>query len=146
MNRFMKQALAGGAGLLLAASLQAQAKDFFASAGEPHGVVRTEVMQSAKQIFPVRIVSINGRQTSTDHRGTVWLKPGEHTLTLRGSMDKARTPGIKRNVGRGGGTSTLEITIEEGNTYYVGGKRNSDTDNRWTPVVWKVETSSTAGR
>lgn len=130
--------LTGIAGLALAASAQVGANGL-SSPDRPHGVVRTDVERKAEQIFPVRIVEIDGDLVSADNKVALWLKPGEHTIKVRGHLRQDFAGGVQRTVGSGKGTNELQINVEEGKVHYIGGQKSPDTGNAWTPVVWKVE-------
>lgn len=139
MKQLMKRGLVFAAALVLAGAAHAGGKDSLASPGEPHGVVRTDVERKAEQIFPVRIVEIDGELVSADNKVALWLKPGDHTIKVRGNLRQDYAGGVQRTVGHGKGTNELQFTVEEGKVYYIGGQKSPDTGNAWTPVVWKVE-------
>lgn len=142
MKRCTRQAIPLLAAVFLTAAAAHAGSSGIASPGEPHGVVRTDVQKTARQIFPVNIVEIDGDQVSVDDQIAVLLKPGRHLLKVRGGADMDNTFGLKRRIGNTGGDNSLEIVVESGKTYYVGGK--VDRSNNWKPVVWKTRTS-TAG-
>lgn len=163
MKHVLRIAVAGAGLLALGATAQLGEVPGLASKDEPHGVVRVDVQRQAEQIFPVRVVEVNGNLVSADDKMALWLKPGKHTLTVRGGVDfhgttfglttagpttdralrsatrMDNTFGTQRTVGRSGGENKLEIEVEEGKIYYIGAERSPDTDNVWKPVVWKVE-------
>lgn len=113
----------------------------FASPNEPHGVVRTDVLQSAKQTFTVDVVAIDGDLVSTADRHAIWLEPGEHTLTVRSKVDLSDTFGIKRSIGYSEAPNQLTLTVEAGKVYYIGMKAIRGERQDWQPVVWKVAES-----
>lgn len=109
------------------------------SAGDPHGIVRVDTERKAEHIYPVKVVEINGDRVSVDDKVALWLKPGKHTLTVRGMVDRDATFGVSRSVGQGNEKNSVEVDVEEGKIYYVGARVNPREGGRWEPVVWKVE-------
>jgi len=140
MKRFTKQAAFALAAIFLAGAAAHAGPAAIASPGEPHGVVRTDVQKTAQQIFPVSIVEIDGDQVSVDDQIAVLLKPGKHVLKVRGGTDMDNTFGLQHQIGNTGGDNSLEIMVEAGKTYYVGGK--VDRKSYWSPVIWKTEPRS----
>jgi hypothetical protein len=138
MKRIALKILAGIT-LLGVAAAAAAGTDALVTQKDPHGVVRVDVEKRAQHIHPVKVVEINGDLISTDEKVALWLKPGKHTLTVRGMIDRDQTFGISRSVGQGNEKNSVEVNVEEGKVYYVGAKVNPREGGRWEPVVWKVE-------
>ena len=83
MKHIMKQVFAAIALLGFSAAVAA-GNEALVSPGEPHGVVRVDVERKAEHIYPVKVVEINGDLVSADDKVALWLKPGKHTLTVKG--------------------------------------------------------------
>ncbi len=106
---------------------------------DPHGIVRVDVEKRAQHIYPVKVVEINGDLVSADDKVALWLRPGKHTLTVRGQVDRDNTFGLARSLGQGNEKNSVEIDVEEGKIYYLGARINPREGGRWEPVVWKVK-------
>lgn len=128
-----------GIAMLAVTAAVAAGTDALASQKDPHGVVRLDVEKRAQHIYPVKVVEINGNRVTVDDKIALWLKPGTHTLTVRGMVDRDNTFGVSRSVGQGNEKNSVEVTVEEGKVYYIGAKINPREGGRWAPVVWKVE-------
>lgn len=138
MKRFTKQFIAAFALLGFTAVVSA-GNQALVSPNEPHGVVRVDVERKAEHIYPVKVVEINGDLVSVDDKVALWLKPGKHTLTVRGMVERDNTFGVSRSVGQGNEDNSVEVTVEEGKIYYLGAKVNPRENGRWEPVIWKVK-------
>lgn len=138
MKRFALKVLTGIAMLSVAAAAAA-GTDALANQKDPHGVVRLDVEKRGQHIYPVKVVEINGDRVTVDDKVALWLKPGTHTLTVRGMVDRDNTFGVSRSVGQGNEKNSVEVNVEEGKIYYVGARVNPREGGRWEPVVWKVE-------
>lgn len=126
--------LAGVCGTALAAS------PFVGSRSEPHAVLQLSVVQSAKQIWPVKIWAVDGKLTNRSNQGTLWIKPGEYTFKLKtGAVNMADVPGLSRASNYGQEAHDLKLAVKAGMTYFIGAKFVAS--GRWEPVVWKTETS-----
>jgi len=107
---------------------------------DPYGIVVGSVGKRAEYIYPVEIVEVDGHNIHP--REAVWLKPGEHTVKVRGFV--TNPPGLRsssRFTRRQPETSNMiELVIEEGKTYMIGLK--NDLDNKIQPyrvVLYRVE-------
>lgn len=138
MNRIAKHFVAVITLSCVAAAASA-ASQALVSPGEPHGVVRVDVERKAEHIYPVKVVEINGDLVSADDKVALWLKPGKHTLTVKGMVNRSNTFGVSRTIGQGNEDNSVEIDVEQGKVYYLGAKVNPREGGRWEPVVWKVE-------
>lgn len=138
MKRFVKQVVAAIAVFGFSAAAMA-GNEALVSPKDPHGVVRVDVEKKAQHIYPVKVVEINGELVSADDQVALWLKPGKHTLTVKGFVDRSNTFGVSRSVGQGNEKNSVEVDVEQGKIYYVGARANPREGGRWEPVVWKVE-------
>ena len=129
-------------GILLAlasvAALAATAP-FLNSQSDPHGTLYLNVDQSAKQIFPVKIWSVDGKLTNRNDQGVLWVKPGDYTFSVKldRAVNLANVPGLERGANYGQQEHDLKVTVEQGKAYYVGAKFSAS--GKWEPVVWKTE-------
>ena len=131
------------------------------SASDPHGIVQVGNSQIAKDIHPVILREIDGRQVP----GTVfddvpptasavivdggfrlppqnafYLSPGPHVLRLTAVIrdDLALTlPPVQRFSDRGAGL--LELNVAEGRRYLIGAKLDSARPEHWQPTVYAVQ-------
>lgn len=138
MKHVTRRILAGIA-LLAFTAAAAAGNEALAGRNDPHGIVRLDTEKRAQHIYPVKVVEINGELVSLDDKVAVWLKPGKHTLTVRGMIDRDNTFGVSRSVGQGNEKNSVEVDVEEGKIYYIGARVNPREGSRWEPVVWKVE-------
>lgn len=138
MNRITRR-ISTAIAMLAFAACAVAGTDALVTQNDPHGIVRVDVEKRAHHIYPVKVVEINGDLVSTDNKVALWLKPGKHTLTVRGMVDRDNTFGVSRSVGQGNEKNSVEVNVEEGHVYYVGAKADPRKNGRWEPVVWKVE-------
>lgn len=116
------------------------ASPFLGSRSEPHGVLQLDVVQSARQIWPVRIWAVDGELTNRSNQGTLWVKPGDYTFSVKtGKVNMADVPGLSRAAKYGEQTHDLKLDVKAGTTYFIGAKFSASGD--WQPVVWKTEPS-----
>jgi hypothetical protein len=127
--------------LLALASLAAIAASspFLGSQGDPHGTFYLNVDQTAKQIYPVEIWSVDGQLSNRNDQGMLWVKPGDYTFTVKvgRAVNLADVPGMQRRAGYGQDQHDIKVTVEQGKAYYIGAK--FEASGKWTPVVWKTE-------
>lgn len=129
-----------GAALAAACASAFAASPFLGSRSEPHGVLQLDVVQSARQIWPVRIWAVDGKLTSRSNQGTLWVKPGEYTFKVKtGKINMADVPGLSRASNYGDQVHDLKLTVKAGTTYFIGAKFAAS--GKWEPVVWKTEPS-----
>lgn len=127
-------------GMLALASMAAIAatSPFLGSQGDPHGTLYLNVDQSARQIFPVKIWSVDGQLTNRSDQGMLWVKPGDYTFSVKlGKVNMADVPGLQRGANYGQEEHNLKVTVEQGKSYYIGAKFSAS--GKWEPVVWKTE-------
>jgi hypothetical protein len=112
---------------------------FLGSQGDPHGTLYLNVDQSAKQIFPVQIWSVDGKLTNRNDQGMLWVKPGDYTFSVKlgQAVNLADVPGLERGANYGQQEHDLKVTVEQGKSYYIGAKFSAS--GKWEPVVWKTE-------
>jgi hypothetical protein len=113
----------------------------FAKPSEPHAIINMGVTHSSKDVFPVSLFEIDGKQI-IKRNNAVWLKPGQHSMRFKATIkmdtrSKAVTTRQKTNNPKS--NNTLDINLEEGKTYYVGYDTSDRDPNHWKPVVWKVK-------
>lgn len=144
MKPFIRNPIAWLAAALLATVSLASFADspFLGSKSDPHGTLYLNVDQTAKQIYPVSLWTVDGKQTNRADQGVLWIKPGEYTFTLKvaRTVNLADIPGLQRNARYGLEEHPLKLTVEEGKAYYIGAK--FDASGKWEPVVWKTENQS----
>ncbi len=79
MNTLLRGSIGSLAGMLLAVMCAtAVASPFVGSRTEPHAVLYLDVGQTANQLWPVRIWSVDGKLTNRSNQGVLWNKPGEY--------------------------------------------------------------------
>ncbi|MGH7867033.1 MAG: hypothetical protein ACREP9_05205 [Candidatus Dormibacteraceae bacterium] len=127
--------------LLALASMAAIAatSPFLGSQGDPHGTLYLNVDQSAKQIFPVLIWSVDGKLTNRNDQGVLWVKPGDYTFSVKldHPVNMADVPGLEHGINYGQQEHDLKVTVEHGKAYYIGAKFSAS--GKWEPVIWKTE-------
>ena len=116
----------------------AAASPFLGSQSDPHGTLYLNVDQSARQIFPVKIWSVDGQLTNRSDQGMLWVKPGDYTFSVKlGKVNMADVPGLQRGANYGLQEHDLKVTVEQGKAYYIGAKFSAS--GKWEPVIWKTE-------
>jgi nicotinic acid phosphoribosyltransferase len=112
----------------------------FAKPSEAHGILKLNQSHPSNDIFPVKLYEINGEQVLKRENG-VWLKPGKHSIKVSAVINKNQlTKSItKFQKGYNRDKNILDITVEEGNIYYVGYDASDRNPNNWKPVVWKTK-------
>lgn len=129
--------------LPLQAAMGQSVSDFTTSPSEPHGQIISDVTPTTQDIYPVRFTYINGEPVSGE-RNVLWLKPGEYRILGAVVADRMRrtVPGGSRR-GMRDQMEPLEVVIEEGKHYHIGGLHMYDKENSrrqaWRLVLWKVE-------
>ena len=113
----------------------------FVKPSEPNGKLNFSQTHISKNIFPVSLYYIDGKQI-IKRNNAVWLKPGKHSIRVSSvvnlnSRSKSLRKRIKYNIKNQ--NNTLEINVEKDKTYYVGLDTNDSDPNKWHPVVWKVK-------
>ena len=113
----------------------------FVKPSEPNGMLNFSQQHPSKDIFPVSLFAIDGKQI-IERKNAVWLKPGTHTLRFRAAinLDQRSKTQIKRQKQVSPRkNNSLEIDVQEGKMYFVGYDTSERDPNLWRPVVWKVE-------
>lgn len=139
MNTLLRGSIGWLTGMLLVViCVTAAASPFVGSRTEPHAVLYLDVNQTAKQLWPVRIWSIDGTLTNRSNQGVLWIKPGEYVFKIKlGKVNLADVPGLQRNAVYGQETHELKIKVETGMAYYIGAK--FEASGKWQPQVWKTD-------
>lgn len=113
----------------------------FAKPSEASGILKMNTPHTSKDIFPVTLFAIDGKQIIR-RSNAVWLKPGKHSIRVSASIpldSRSKTVTTRQKFNNPTSNNTLELTIEEGKTYYVGYDTSERNPNNWRPVVWKVK-------
>ncbi len=115
----------------------------FANPSEPSGIIIMDTPRPAQQIFPVRLVKIDGVEIPPRKQG-VWLRPGTHRLRLVAErIDTDWTGGLRarqRQVANWPQKSReLLVEVQAGKKYYVGYDSSDADPKNWGPVVWQVK-------
>ncbi|WP_223788168.1 hypothetical protein [Marinicella meishanensis] len=113
----------------------------FASPSDPSAKVVMNHSNSAKQLFPVKLLMVNGENVPV--RGdAVWLQPGEYELRFSTQINSNYTKqimGLKQRRGLESLKNTLKINVEAEKSYYVAYDASSNNTDDWQPVVYKVK-------
>jgi len=139
MNTVIRSSIGWLTGIVLTMlCAMAIASPFVGSRSEPHAVLYLDVNQTAKQLWPVRIWSVDGKLTNRSNQGVLWITPGEYVFNIKlGKVNLADVPGLQRNAVYGQKTHELKIKVEAGKAYYIGAK--FEASGKWQPEVWKTE-------
>lgn len=113
----------------------------FASPSEPSAKIVMNHANNAKQLFPVRLLMVNGENVNV-RNNAVWLQPGEYELrfatTINGDYTK-KIMGLKERRGLKNLPNTLKINVEADKSYYVAFDASSTETEEWGPVVYKTK-------
>ncbi len=112
----------------------------FASPSDPSAKLILNHSSAAKQIFPVRLLMVNGENINV-RSDAVWLAPGEYELRLASSVNKDYTTqvmSIKERRGLKDFKNTMKITVEADKSYYIGYDASSKNTDDWQPIIYKV--------
>ncbi len=113
----------------------------FASPSEPSAKIILSHSNTAKQIFPVKLLMVNGENINV-RSDAVWLAPGEYELRFASFINKDYTKQIlspKERRGIKDWKNTLKITVEADKSYYIGYDASSNQTEDWQPVIYKVK-------
>jgi len=113
----------------------------FVKPSEPSGILKLSQSHPSADIFPVSIFAVDGKQV-IKRNTAVWLKPGTHTIRVNSAIpldSRSRSLIIRQKVNNPKDNNTLELTIEDGKTYYIGYDASDRDPNKWRPVVWKIK-------
>lgn len=157
----MRSVIAFLAAACAAAVTGCAAERMTVSASDPHGIVAVGNAQFPRDIHPVVLQEIDGRQvpgTGFDEvpvdasavivdgsfrlsaQNAFYLSPGPHQLRLTAIIreDLALTlPPTQRLSDRSAGLLTLNVA--EGRRYLIGARLDSARPEHWEPVVYAVE-------
>ncbi len=141
MNTVMRNFIGWSTGMVLVmVCAMAMASPFVGTRSEPHAVLYLNVDQAARQIWPVKIWSVDGNLTNRSDQGVLWIKPGNYVFKIKlGKVNLADVPGLQRNAVYGQESNELKLSVEAGKDYYIGAKFTAS--GKWKPEVWKVEQS-----
>ena len=126
--------------ILLLFSMQLIASPFV-KPSEPSGILKLNQSHPSADIFPVSIFSVDGKQVNI-RNNAVWLTPGNHTIRVHSTINlDSRSSALitRQKANNAKQNNTLELTIEDGKTYYVGYDASDRNPNKWRPVVWKTK-------
>ena len=96
---------------------------------------------TAKQIFPVNLLMVNGENVSI-RNSAVWLSPGNYELKFAAQVDRKFTQQVlspKERRGLKDWNTTMVLKVEADKSYYVGFDASSNDAENWRPVVYKVK-------
>lgn len=114
-----------------------------ASADEPHAVVSKSVGAMARSIYSVNILKIGPDKTFGD-RKDFRVKPGEYVLRISPDIEAmAKNENVRLSANNRPKLSELvrdlQVTLADGNRYYIGARFEGPTLYDWQPVVVRVE-------
>ncbi len=126
--------------LLLVAFTTMSFANPFAKPSEPNGILSLNTPHTSQDIFPVSLYEIDGKNI-VSRSNAVWLKPGKHRLKMRANVDLSYRSHalLTRNKSLNKNNRILDITVEDGKTYYIGYDTSNNNPNLWKPVIWKVK-------
>lgn len=107
------------------------------SPGQPHGMVLTEAGERADRTYPVQITAINGVNVPRERESVFWIEPGTHVFRVVPMIQSPQ--GVMPVRGAGVDYRHIEITVEQGRRYILGGKVHGPRLSDWEPVVVRVE-------
>ena len=116
------------------------AENHFTSPNKPSAKIVMVSQKTTQSLDSVKLINVNGKEI-IPRSNAVWLKPGQYDLKFSSNMsNNAVNSGSNRmkNI-RKNAKNSLNVTIEEGKTYYVAFDSKDLDINKWQPVVWKVE-------
>lgn len=96
---------------------------------------------TAKQIFPVNLLMVNGENVSV-RNSAVWLSPGSYELKFAAQVNKRFTQQVlspKERRGHNDWNTTMVLKVEADKSYYIGFDASSNDVENWRPVVFKVK-------
>lgn len=114
----------------------------FASPSSPSAKIIMNHSVTAKQIFPVRLLMVNGENVNV-RSDAVWLEPGEYELRFAALINldytkQVMTPKQRRGL-KNDMINTLKIKVEADKSYRVGFDASSTEAEEWQPVVYSVK-------
>lgn len=113
----------------------------FASPSDPSAKVILNKSITAKQIFPVRLLMVNGENVNV-RSSAVWLEPGEYELKFGSVVNADYTQKIltpKQRRGIDDWNTTLKLKVEADKSYYIGFDASSTEAEEWQTVVYDVQ-------
>ena len=113
----------------------------FASPSDPSAKVILDHSIAAKQIFPVRLLMVNGENVNVRSQA-VWLEPGEYELKFGSVINgdytqQVLTPRQRRGIADW--NTTLRLKVEADKSYYIGFDASSTDTEEWHTVVYDVQ-------
>lgn len=114
--------------------------NFFAHPKEPSGQLILVPNKTTKALFPVTLLSINGKEVA--HKdNAVWLKPGSYQLSFSAKVNHSYAGGNGINISRSNNrngklNNDLSITVEDNKIYYIAFDAHDVDQKNWQPVVW----------
>lgn len=119
---------------------QSMAKNYFTSPNKPSAKIVLESQKSTESLSSVKLVNVNGKEI-IPRSNAVWLKPGEYNLKFSALIENndVNSGSNRLKYKNNNSNNFLNITIEEGKTYYVAFDSKDLDIEKWRPVVWKVE-------
>lgn len=111
----------------------------FASPGEGFGAIVGAPAQPARDIYPVKVVAIDGEQIIP--REVFWLEPGKYTLTVSALITDPRgLSAMRGRVHEDDDINKIDVVIEAGKTYYIGAHfTGQDRRAPYSTVLYRVE-------
>lgn len=117
--------------------------EYTASGDEPYGKLIGDTGFVTQDIYPVYFTRINGSPV-TSKRDVLRLKPGTYEVraAILATPLMRTVPGGSRQNARDQSVEPIEVVIEEGKQYYIGGHHLYDQEGSrrqaWTLMLWKV--------
>jgi hypothetical protein len=119
---------------------QSIAKNYFTSPKKPSAKIILESQKSTESLSSVKLVNVNGKEV-IPRSNAVWLKPGEYNLKFMALIENndVNSGSNRLKYKNKSSNNFLNITLEEGKTYYVAYDSKDLDIKKWRPVVWKIE-------
>jgi hypothetical protein len=113
-----------------------------AAAADPEQAVVTVAYDGIpKDVFPVAILEVDGTLQPLPRRETLFLAPGKHSFKLMVKVQDGKTllRGNAHNTRNKDKPGVLELELEAGKRYHLGGKLKGYRTSDWEPVVLRVD-------
>lgn len=114
-------------------------------------VTTLSVAPRSRNLFPARLINVDGEIPGTSGQQTYRLTPGRHALLVAEAIEPEQFSGIA-NMQRGRRSADnhklLEVDIQPGVTYFLAARFHRDRSDRilegtyWQPVLWKERAES----
>lgn len=104
------------------------------------------VAPRARDLFPARLISIDGELPGTASQQTYRVAPGRRVLVVAEMIEQeyfSNIANMQRGRRSGNGYKTLEVDIQPGVIYFLAARFHRDRGDRildgsyWQPVLWK---------